>query len=93
MTRLAADLQATALVDETVAFDLNAAAAAFERLGHRSAARSLRERAADLLAEAVRLQAKLDQVLPLLGDAARFPHGRSPAIAASGNRVDPPAKP
>jgi hypothetical protein len=93
LKRLAADLQAAALVDETIAFDLNAAAAAFERLGHTSAARSLRERAADLLAEAIRLQAKLDDVLPLLGDAARFPHGRSPAIAASGNGSDPAAKP
>ena len=82
MKRRATDLQATALVDETIAFDLNAAAAYFERLGYNSAARSLRERAADLLAEAVRLQAKLDGVLPLLSDSARFPHGRSPRITA-----------
>src|SRR3954467_6129421 len=92
LKRLAADLRAAALVDETVAFDLNAAAAAFERLGHTSAARSLRERAADLLAEAIRLQAKLDEVLPLLGDAAPSPHGRSPAISAPRKRVDPPVK-
>src|SRR3954452_12778835 len=51
--RLAAELQAAALVDETVAFDLNAAAAYFEQLGQPSVARSLRERASDLLAEAV----------------------------------------
>ena len=92
MTRLAADLQAAALVDETIAFDLNAAAAAFEQLGHRSAARSLRERAADLLAEAVRLQAKFDEVLPLLSHSARFSHGRSPAVSAPRKRVDPPVK-
>ncbi|WP_336491720.1 hypothetical protein [Methylobacterium nigriterrae] len=76
MKRLAAELQAAALVDETVAFDLNAAAAHFEQLGQASAARSLRERAADLLSEAVRLQAKLDEVLPLLSASARFPQGR-----------------
>src|SRR4051794_15388531 len=92
LKRLAADLRAAALVDETVAFNLNAAAASFERLGHTSAARSLRERAADLLAETVRLQAKLDEVLPLLGDSARFPHGRSPAIPGPPKRVDPPIK-
>ena len=92
MKRLAADLQAVALVDETVAFDLNAAAAAFDRLGHTSAACSLRERAADLLAEALRLQAKLDEVLPLLSGSAHFPHGRSLAIPVLGNRVDPPTK-
>jgi hypothetical protein len=92
LTRFDADLQAAALVDETIAFDLNAAAAAFERLGQTTAARSLRERAADLLAEAGRLQAKLDEVLPLLSDSARFPHGRSPAIRALGKPVEPPTK-
>ncbi|GJE43554.1 hypothetical protein [Methylobacterium soli] len=92
MTRFDAELQAAALVDEIIAFDLNAAAAAFERLGQTTAARSLRERAADLLAEAGRLQAKLDEVLPLLGDSARFLHGRSLAIRAPGRPVAPPTK-
>lgn len=91
MTRFDADLQGAALVDETIAFDLNAAAA-FERLGHTSAARSLREQAADLLAEAVRLQAKLDEVLPLLSHSARFPHGHSPLISVPRKWLDPAAK-
>ncbi|WP_336487592.1 hypothetical protein [Methylobacterium nigriterrae] len=72
-----------AQVNATIAFDLGAAAAYFEALGHVAVARSLRARAADLLAEAARLQAKLDGVLPALGDAARFPRvGASEARGA-----------
>jgi len=67
MTRLAADLRGAALVNETVAFELNAAAVYFDRQGQQVVAQALRQQAATLLAEASRLQAK----------AERRPHDRS----------------
>jgi len=60
LTRFPADLQAAALVDETVAFELNAAAAHFDRQGHAGVAQALREQADTLCAEASRLQAEAD---------------------------------
>jgi len=56
--RLSADLRAAALVNETVAFELNTAAAYFDRQGQRDVAQALRRQAATLLAEASRLQAE-----------------------------------
>ncbi|WP_336490602.1 hypothetical protein [Methylobacterium nigriterrae] len=60
MTRLAADLRAAALVNETIAFELNAAAVHFDGQGQRNVAQALRQQAATLLAEASRLQAEAE---------------------------------
>ncbi|WP_336487580.1 response regulator [Methylobacterium nigriterrae] len=60
MTRCAADLRATAFVDEAVAFELNAAAAYFERQGQRAVAEALREQAEALLADAGLLAAQAE---------------------------------
>ncbi len=54
--RIPADLQSAALVDETVAFELNAAAAYFQRQGQLDVSRALREQGDTLLAEAGRLR-------------------------------------
>src|SRR3954464_3595138 len=77
MKRRHAEVQAAASVNAVISFDLSAAAAYFERLGQTSVASSLRERAADLLAETVRLQALLDEVLPALSHSSRFPGVRA----------------
>jgi hypothetical protein len=82
MTWCRLTIQRAVSVNAAISFDLNAAAAYFERLGQTCVARSMRERAADLLAETARLQALVDDVLPILGDASRFPKVRSAATPA-----------
>src|SRR3954447_25564151 len=77
MKRRHAEVQAAASINATISFDLSAAAAYFERLGQTSVAISLQERAADLLAETVRLQGLLDEVLPALSHSSRFPGVRA----------------
>jgi hypothetical protein len=72
MKRHPTEVRAAASINTVISFDLSAAAAYFERLGQTSVAGALRERAADLLAETVRLQALLDEVLPALSDSSRF---------------------
>ena len=67
------EAQVATSANPVICFDLAASAAYFDRMGQTSVARSLRERAADLLAETVRLQALLNEVLPRLSDSARFP--------------------
>ncbi|KAB1074400.1 response regulator [Methylobacterium planeticum] len=54
--RCADDLRAAALIDETIAFELNAAAAYFDRQGSAVVAEALRDQAETLRAEALRLQ-------------------------------------
>ncbi len=60
MIQLAADLQAAALANESIAFELNAAAAHFDRQGQQDVAEALREQAAALLTEASRLQTETE---------------------------------
>ena len=60
--RCADDLRAAALIDETIAFELNAAAAYFDRQGNAVVAVALRDQAETLRAEAVRLQDDADQL-------------------------------
>jgi len=61
VTQLAADRQAAALVNETIAFELNAAAAHFDRQGQPNVAQALRQQAATLLADASRLRSEAEE--------------------------------
>src|SRR4051812_19425604 len=60
VTQLADDLRTTALVNETVAFEINAAAPYFSRQGQQNVAQALRQQAVTLLTEASRLQAEAE---------------------------------
>ncbi|WP_336492165.1 hypothetical protein [Methylobacterium nigriterrae] len=90
MKRRHAEVQAAASVNAIISFDLSAAAAYFERLGQTSVATSLRERAADLLAETARLQGLLDEVLPVLSHSSRFPGVRA-TEHVRGSGLTPPS--
>ncbi len=61
MTRFPADLQSAALVDETIAFELSAAAAFFQRQGQLDVAQALQEQGESLLREASRLHSEGDE--------------------------------
>lgn len=72
MKRHPTEVRAAASINTIISFDRGASAACSERRGQVSVAGALRERSADLLAETVRLQALLDEVLPALSHSSRF---------------------
>ena len=77
MNEIDADVQGAAAVDAVVSFDLHAAAAYFERIGQACGQPTPFVSVQRICSGGCRGPPKLDEVLPHLGDAARFPQPRT----------------